>query len=77
MTIATSTEIKNNFGKYLGLVQSGEEVIVTKNGMEVARLISRDKKQVFLSDSLRGILKNDYVEEVMREERLTKHESSY
>lgn len=77
MTMATSTEVKNNFGKYLSLVQAGEEVIVTKNGQEVARLISKEKKQVFLSDSLRGLLKNDYDEEIMREERLTKHESTY
>ena len=43
MTIATATEVQNNFGKYLQLVQTGGEVIVMKNGKEVARLISYDK----------------------------------
>lgn len=28
--IATATEMKNNFGKYLDIVMSGKEVIVTK-----------------------------------------------
>ena len=41
-TIATATEIQNNFGKYLGMVMQGNEVIVTKNGKEVGRLIPRD-----------------------------------
>lgn len=31
MMMATSAEMKNNFGKYLGLVMSGQEVIVTRN----------------------------------------------
>ena len=38
---ATATEMQNNFGKYLSIVAAGKEVIVTKNGKEVARLIPR------------------------------------
>ena len=30
--IATATEMKNQFGKYLQMVINGNEVIVTKNG---------------------------------------------
>ena len=37
--IATATEMKNNFGRYLAMVQEGSEIIVTKNGKEVGRLI--------------------------------------
>ena len=33
-TVATATEMKNNFGRYLDMVMKGEEVIVTKNGKE-------------------------------------------
>lgn len=57
MTTVTATEIQNNFGKYLQLVQTGEEVIILRNGPEMARLISRDKNVSFLSDSLVGVLK--------------------
>lgn len=35
----SSTEIQNNFGKYLNLAKIGEEVIVTRNGKDVAKLI--------------------------------------
>ena len=36
---ATATEMQNNFGRYLNLVMSGQEIIVTKNGREVGRFI--------------------------------------
>ena len=31
---ATATEMQNNFGRYLNLVMSGQEIIVTKNGRD-------------------------------------------
>ena len=68
MHIVTATELQNNSGKYLQLVQGGEEVCVLKNGKEVARLISKEKSVPFLSDSLLGVLKNDYDEKAMRAE---------
>lgn len=76
MTTATATEVQNNFGKYLHMVQTGEEVIVMKNGKEVARLVSYDKSVSFLTDSLTGILKNDYNEKESRMERMKKYESA-
>ena len=57
--IATATEMKNNFGRYLAMVQEGSEIIVTKNGKEVGRLIPREKAVSYLTDSLAGILKGD------------------
>ena len=39
MTMATVTEIQNNFGKYLRMVQTGVEIIVVKNGKEVDGLV--------------------------------------
>ena len=38
---ATATEMQNNFGRYLNLVMSGHEIIVTKNGHEVGRFIPK------------------------------------
>jgi prevent-host-death family protein len=55
-TIATATEMQNNFGKYLTMVMNGNEVIVTKNGKEVGRLIPRSKSVGYLTDALTGIL---------------------
>ncbi len=75
MTTATATDVQNNFGKYLHLVQSGEEVIILRNGKEMARLISHEKSVSFLTDSLTGILKNDYDDKNVRAERMAKYES--
>lgn len=67
---ATATEMQNNFGKYLTLVMGGSEVIVTKNGKEVGRLIPKDAAVSYLTDSLTGILKGSYDLDEAREERL-------
>ena len=67
---ATATEMQNNFGKYLSIVAAGKEVIVTKNGKEVARLIPRNAAVSFLTDSLVGILRGDADLEQAKEERL-------
>lgn len=63
-TVATATEMKNNFGKYLNMVIQGEEVIVTKNGKEVARIIPKDASVSYLTDSLTGILSGSSDESV-------------
>lgn len=75
MLTATATEVQNNFGKYLQKVQTGEEVIVLKNGIEVMRMVSRDKSVSFLTDSLVGVLKGDYDDKAVRTERMSKYES--
>lgn len=76
MTTATATEVQNNFGKYLQKVQEGDEVIVLKNGKEIARLISYAKSVSFLTDSLTGVLKGDYDDKVMRMEQMEKYKGS-
>lgn len=75
MTTVTATDIQNNFGKYLQMAQTGEEIIILKNGKETARLISHNKSISFLTDSLVGVLKNDYDDKSMKRERMTKYES--
>ena len=74
MQTVKTTELQNNFGKYLQAVIDGNEIIIIKNGKEVARLISKDKAVSYLSDSLLGILKNDISEKDITKERVLKHE---
>ena len=45
MTTATATDVQNNFGKFLKMAQAGEEIVIFKNGSEVARLVSGEKRQ--------------------------------
>ncbi len=67
---ATATEMQNNFGRYLNLVMSGQEIIVTKNGREVGRFIPRDAAVSYLTDSLTGVLKGNYDLDEVKAERL-------
>ncbi len=76
MITATATEVQNNFGKYLQMVQAGGEIIVMKNGKEVARLVSHEKSVSFLTDSLLGVLKGDYDEKEAKTERMLKYEGT-
>lgn len=68
--MATATEMQNNFGKYLAMVQSGQEVIVTRNGKEVGRFVPRTKALSYLTDSLTGILSGNTDIDLAKEERL-------
>ena len=72
IAIATATEMQNNFGRYLAMVQEGSEIIVTKNGKEVGRFIPREKAVSYLTDSLVGILKGDTDLDKARAKRLGK-----
>ena len=74
MLTVTATDIQNNFGKYLQAVQDGNEMIILKNGNEVARLISKEKSVSFLADSLVGVLENDYDEDEIKAERMARYE---
>ena len=78
MITATATEVQNNFGRFLKIVLEGQEVVIMKNGTEIARLISKDSTVSFLTDSLVGILKNDtgMDKRAIREERMKKYEGA-
>ena len=67
---ATATEMKNDFGRYLNLVMSGQEVIVTENGREVGRFIPKEATVSYLTDSLTGILKGELDFDEAKAERL-------
>jgi len=75
MTIATATDVQNNFGRYLQAAIDGNQVIILKNGKEVARIIAKDAAASFLTDSLTGVLKNDYDDKAISAERISQHES--
>ena len=67
--IVNSTEIQNNFGRYLDLADN-EEVVITKNGSPVARLVGMKKTISFLSDRLVGLIPKDINEAAEKSERL-------
>jgi len=69
--VVNSTEMQNNFGKYLELA-SGQEIVITKNGLPVARLLGMEKTVSFLVDSLVGIVPNDVDEKYAKNERLAR-----
>ena len=59
------------------MVMNGAEVIVTRNGKEVGRLIPRKAAVSYLTDSLTGILSGNEDPDQARAERLMeKYEST-
>jgi prevent-host-death family protein len=69
--IVNSTEIQNNFGKYLELASS-EEIVITKKGAPVARLLGMDETLSFLSDRLIGLVPKNVDEKAAKEERIAR-----
>lgn len=68
--IVTSTEVQNNFGKYIEMA-SNQEIIITKNGSPIARLLGMGSMLSFLSDQLVGIVP-EINEDELKTERLTR-----
>ena len=74
--LITATEFKNNIGKYLALVTE-QDIFITKNGKNIARLSSIRQDKVDIAKSLFGIVRNDSSTlEQLREERLTRYEAA-
>lgn len=71
--IVTATEFKTNLGKYLELAVT-QDIFITKNGKNIARLTSPSVNKLAVLDSLVGIVpQNDGLDEKsIREERLTR-----
>jgi len=73
--LVTATEFKNNIGKYLALVVE-QDIFITKNGKNVARLSSARQNKVDIAKSLFGIIPNDgTTSKQLREERLARYET--
>jgi prevent-host-death family protein len=74
--IVTATEFKTNLGKYLTL-SAREDVLITKNGRGVAKLVGVHKGEETTLRSLRGILHGtDVTRKSIREERLARYDKS-
>ena len=56
--IVNATEFQNNVGSFLQKAAL-EDIVITKNGKEVARLVGAKNTTAFLTDSLLGILPTD------------------
>ena len=74
--MVTATEFKSNIGKYLALVAT-EDIFITKNGKNVARLSSTRQDKVKLAKSLFGIAKGSGTTlEQAKEERRRRYETA-
>ena len=70
--IVTATEFKTNFGKYLELA-AVQDIFITKNGRNVARLTSPVVNKLELLDALVGIIpQTDLDADDIKAERLTR-----
>lgn len=71
--IVTATELKTNLGKYLEIARQ-QDVFITKNGKNIARLTSPSVNKLSVLDSLVGIATDGsgIDEETIREERLSR-----
>jgi len=71
--VVNATEFKTRAGKYLELAEK-EEIIITRNGREVAKLVPINKSGTPNADFLYGILSNiedkNITTQDIREERL-------
>jgi len=67
--IVSSTDVQNNFGKYLELA-SGQEIVIAKNGQPVARLLGVKETVSLLADRLAGLVPCDIDEDNAKAERL-------
>ena len=71
--IVTATEFKSNLGKYLEMAMK-QDILITKNGKNIARLTSPTVNKLAVLDSLVGVIPKDHTldEETIREERLVR-----
>lgn len=79
MRRVSSTETQNNFGSYL-LVAQEQEIIITRNGKDVAKLSSLNYRNELISEEVLspgyGLCKATYEEflELTKEETLKRYE---
>ena len=71
--IITATEFKTNLGKYLEIAAS-QDIFITKNAKNIARLTSPAVNKLALLDDLVGIIPENQTmdEDTIREERLAR-----
>jgi len=69
--IVNSTDVQNSFGKYLDMAAS-QEIVITRNGKAVARLVGINIQEQSLAERLRGIIPDDVNEKAIRDERMSR-----
>jgi len=73
--LVTATEFKNGVGKYLSLVDN-EDVYITKNGKNIAKLSSSKQNKVDIMKSLFGVIPDDGTTlKEIKGERLARYET--
>lgn len=71
--IVTATDFKKNIGKYLDMANK-EDIFITKNGKNVAKLTNSKQDRREMAQSLFGILPADTATENVKKERLSRYE---
>lgn len=78
MIVIAADDFQKHFDECLQTVQSvqsGEQIIITSNGKPVAALIPPEPCEIGLTESLTGILQNDYDDKAGHRERHKKYDS--
>ncbi len=79
--IVTATDLKTNLGKYLDLLET-EEIIVTRNGRKIAKLVKEDDDTLadiralygILAGSELSIMTDEQLKEVIHQERSARYD---
>ncbi|HCS74935.1 MAG TPA: type II toxin-antitoxin system prevent-host-death family antitoxin [Clostridiales bacterium] len=74
--IITATEFKNKVGKFIELAKN-EDIIISKNGKNIVKLVSIGEDEYPATHSLLGVFEKagEYDLNKTKEERLSKYES--
>jgi prevent-host-death family protein len=54
-------EIKNNLSRFLAFVEAGEEIMITKRGRPVARIIKEDSNSMAIRTALAPLIEKGLV----------------
>jgi len=69
--IVSSTEVQNDFKRYVDLA-SEQEIVITRDGLPIARLLGMGKSISLLSERLVGLVPRDVNEDLAKTERLAR-----
>lgn len=75
--IITATEFKNKVGRFIELARK-EEIIISKNGKQIIRLVPVNKNESPATNSLLGVFEKvaEYEALKTKDERLKKYEDT-
>lgn len=54
-----STQVQNNFGKYIKIASELEDVIITRQGKEVAKLVSCEERLMFAEEAVNYVMNSN------------------